>query len=1247
MAEYKSFYEYFVKYPQDDDLRDILQCAKLKNVYVQVSERKMKTFILFDNYLSPMEVSHIEKTMREAYSLNQVKIIDCYDGIKSAEYMLNTIEQLKAEIPVLTGYCDGEFEFDGQVFKLAVKFGGEETLSQIGCEKKASEFLEKKFGIALKVVFFHKEVEISTIEVFEEKAVLAAAKENPVKTEQRKSNKKTNRPGRVLLGNAITGDIIEIGDIKVSSEIINTSGTVSGCRTVKVGESSEMMIFTLEEDNHAIDVKFYLNDTNYTVVENIHDGDYVTVRGKAADDKRSAGLTIKPYAIVSAEKEVRTDTYSQKRSELHIHSSMSTADGLCYPEEIVKKAIDWGLKAIAITDHGCINAFPRALKAAQGSDLKVICGMEGYFVNDSEPAVYGKNDIETALNDRFIVFDIETTGLSASSDRITEIGAVVLENGEQKEVFGTFVNPHMAIPRHIVELTGITDAMVKDAPDEKEALEKFFEFAKGSVLVAHNANFDCGFIRAASRRCGMDFNYSYIDTVPICRSVFPELKSVKLNVVAEHIGASEFNHHRAYDDAKELAEIFVYLVKRLARSGKINNIGDINGALKGDSINVNRSSHVTLLAKNKVGLRNLYKIISESYDKYFQKFPIITKSLLSENREGILVGSSCCDGEIFKMFLDGRSEDDITAACRFYDYLEIQPLENNMNMVDSGYMTESDQLRHINSKIIEFGNVQSIPVVATGDAHFIEAEDEPLREIAMSVRGSRFDHSKGPLYFKTTEEMLEDFYWLGAELQQKVVIDTPNAIADMCDDLSAYADSIAVPQTPYASVESLITMSEDERRNRRISNEIAFLKNSGLERLVLFAYMVKQFSAEDKYPCYFAGELSTYVVAFELGLIDVDPYLYDVEYNKEINKSVIAYYTPLEYKYKLAERFNKEYGPNHYFYGSEIEFIPKDSARGYATRFEENTHTVVREFIYRRFASALAKNRRNSNITMSNMYIIPKNMDYFDFSPVYSAIASGVNLGPMSHYDNGVLRESLVSLQDGTDADKLKLCYAEKSSGIKVTDIPSDDINVFSLFGKREKGVIKDGLEGLSAVKEIREKVINEVHSVFDLIRSGIEYDRAITIYRLLWFKYYHSADFYAAVLSSCNSSIDVFDAESSTWFSGFENDGDDALVRRTLMDMSGQGIGLGAFNLYDCAACRFVVNNGKILMPLSLIEDVTVAEALSIERERSLSEFVSVDDLSERCGLSKNSVSALRKRGLFNRMDENAQLSMFNMLDI
>ena len=525
-------------------------------------------------------------------------------------------------------------------------------------------------------------------------------------------------------------------------------------------------------------------------------GKTILVRGEIDYDKYDRENVLRVRGLATAEQIKVVDQAATKRVELHLHTNMSSMDGMTPAGDLIARAHEWGHPAVAITDHGVAQAFPDAMNAVNkirknGGDIKVIYGVEAYFVNDMVPAVTGES--EHLLSDEFISFDIETTGLSPNKDRITEIGAVRLKNGEIIESFNTFVNPEMKIPPKITELTGITDQMVADAPSEEEAIRAFYQFCgEDAVLVAHNAEFDTSFIRIAAQRHGMEFSYAYIDSLPMCRSMLKDIKNCKLDTVAKYLKLDPFNHHRASDDATVLAKIFAVLLTRLKEDTGIQSVMEINTALTGGDVKKIRPYHQIILVKNAVGLKNLYKLISFSHLDFY-KTPRIPKSVLIQYREGLLIGSACESGELFRAIFSGQPWNTLCEIASFYDYLEIQPLGNNEFMIRNGMVPDEEKLKEFNRTIIKLGEALHKPVVATGDVHFLDPKDGDYRKILMAGQGFGDADQQAPLYLRTTAEMLEEFAYLGQEKAYEVVVENPNKIADMVEEISPIPPGVFPP----------------------------------------------------------------------------------------------------------------------------------------------------------------------------------------------------------------------------------------------------------------------------------------------------------------------------------------------------------------------------------------------------------------------------------------------------------------------
>ena len=520
--------------------------------------------------------------------------------------------------------------------------------------------------------------------------------------------------------------------------------------------------------------------------ENIPKGTTLLVRGDCTYDKYEHDYIVYPYDVLFVERKKREDNAPEKRVELHLHTKLSSMDAFCDPGGIVKLAHRMGHPAIAITDHGVAQSFPDAWHTAKGK-IKILYGVEGYYVNnlDDRIAVHGPQDQNFA--DEIVCFDIETTGLKVEREAITEIGAVVLRNGEVAERFQTFVNPNRRLTPEIVGLTGITDAMLADAPQLKEALTSFLEFVGDRPLAAHNAEFDISFIRAGCRKVGLPFDPTYVDSLILAQNLLPELHKYKLDIVAEHLDLPAFNHHRASDDAAMVAYMLIPFFEKMERELGIHRLQEINGEmlkLRPQGSKTSRfPKHIIILAKNKLGLKHLYQLISASNLKYFKRVPIIPKTELITHREGLIIGSACEAGELFRAVTDHKDWAELKRIASFYDYLEIQPICNNLFMLRNGDVQSEEELREYNRTIVRLGEELGKPVCATGDVHFQEPEDEIYRHVLLASKKFPDADAPLPIYFKTTDEMLEEFSYLGEDKAYEVVVTNPRHIADLVEEI--------------------------------------------------------------------------------------------------------------------------------------------------------------------------------------------------------------------------------------------------------------------------------------------------------------------------------------------------------------------------------------------------------------------------------------------------------------------------------
>ena len=605
-------------------------------------------------------------------------------------------------------------------------------------------------------------------------------------------------PSKVLMGNPIKGKPVPISELNLKM------GTATVCGKVFFYECQETrrpgtwrLTFDMTDNTNSVTVMKFLNTKEAQLLQGaIKPGMWLLVQGKMELTRDGKDMQLNPFHINVTEHAERKDTAPVKRVELHLHTKMSNMDALTDTKEVVKQAISWGHPAIAITDHGVASSFPDAWHAA-GDKIKILYGVEGYFINnvDDRIVVHGKKD--QSIDDEIVCFDIETTGLKVDRETITEIGAGVLKNGQITEKFQTFVNPKRRLTPEIIGLTGITDEMLKDAPELKDALTDFLKFVNGRPLAAHNAEFDIGFIRSGCKQVGLEFDPTYVDTLIMAQNLLPGLGKYKLDIVAEHLDLPAFNHHRASDDAGIVAYMLIPFWKML-HEREVHTLQVVNKEMEklrplGSKSN-RFPKHIILLARNKTGLKNLYQMISASNLKYFKRVPTIPKSLLMEHREGIIVGAACEAGELFKAVTDHKDWEELKRIASFYDYLEIQPLCNNMFMLRNGEVQSEEDLREFNRTIVRLGEELGKPVCATGDVHFREPEDEVYRHIILASKKFADANASLPIYFKTTDEMLEEFSYLGKEKAYEVVVENTRLVADQVEKFELLPKELFPPR---------------------------------------------------------------------------------------------------------------------------------------------------------------------------------------------------------------------------------------------------------------------------------------------------------------------------------------------------------------------------------------------------------------------------------------------------------------------
>ena len=702
---------------------------------------------------------------------------------------------------------------------------------------------------------------------------------------------KTGNDPNLIYGRSFDDEPMPLEQIVSEMGEITVHGKIIRFETREIRNEKTIIMFAVTDFTDTIMVKMFArNEQLPDLLGELKKGAFVKIKGVTTIDKFDGELTI---GSVTGIKKIgdftvtRKDLSPVKRVELHCHTKMSDMDGVSEVQDIVKRAHDWGHPAIAITDHGVAQAFPDANHYIERLDkddpFKILYGVEGYVVDDlTEIAVNAGGE---TLDDTYIVFDIETTGFSSIRDRIIEIGAVKVADGRIVDRFSTFVNPERPIPFEITNLTGITDEMVLDSPPIEEVLPQFMEFIGKGALVAHNAGFDVGFIEQNCRLMGLDDHFVYVDTVALARVLLPTLSKYKLNVVARALNISLENHHRAVDDAGATAEIFVKFVEMLKKEN-ITTLRQVNqyGGRNVNAIRKMPTHHIIILAKNDIGRYNLYQLITESHLTYYARRPRIPKSLLNEHREGLLIGSACEAGELYQAVLEKRSPEQIARLADFYDYYEIQPLGNNRFMIDSDRtpdVNSEEDLKNINREIVELGEKFGKPVVATCDVHFLDPEDEVYRRIIMAGKGFDDADNQAPLFLRTTEEMLEEFSYLGAAKAREIVIDNPVKIAGMVEKISPVNPNKCPPVIEnsdqelrdicYHRAHEMYGEDLPPQVSERLEKELNSIISNGYAVMYIIAQKLVWKSNDDGYLVGSRGSVGSSFVATMAGITEVNP----------------------------------------------------------------------------------------------------------------------------------------------------------------------------------------------------------------------------------------------------------------------------------------------------------------------------------------------------------------------------------------
>lgn len=1141
----KTLMEVFSRYLPDSETKRFLENAFLSgNMRVDKNLRMVEVDFSYHILVPKNKLYKLEADICKTYALRSVRLFPKYpkELFTKAYFSEIMYEAYRTNIISKSFLQEYSAEFDGSHITIDIMHGagGIHFIEYNHVGKKISDILFKEFGIEYEISFRQALGYVSNREEMMQKELrkfqmvkpmpVTKVKENTVpisapvapSVEKRASIYQTASPvavddmGYLHIGNSVfdtegamplMGEPFEITPSPIFY-MTRPQASVIAVGEVLGKEISERKIkgkykveFCLTDYEATVMIRVSVPDEELLPYQELSDGMMIAVKGSLRVDEFDGEITLTPYSIMQIKKIDRVDQAAEKRVELHLHTNMSQMDAIIPPGLAVKTAHRWGHKAVAITDHGNVQGYQEAMKAAAKLDMKVIYGMEAYFVNDDQKAIYG--DSKMTFSDEFVVFDIETTGLSPLSCKITEIGAVLVKNDEVLSVFNTFVDPETPIPDEIVRLTGITDEMVAGAPKTKEAVQSFLDFIGDRMLVAHNASFDISFIRKAAQDHDLVFNNPYLDTVSMSRFVNPDLKKHKLDTIAEYFGLGDFNHHRASDDAEMCAHIFYRMVAKLENDG-VSTPAEMSSAMsdRTDPLKLN-TYHLILLVKNAEGLKNLYKMISYSYLKYYKKRPRIPKTILEAHREGLIIGSACEAGELYRAVLENKPWDELVSIVNFYDYLEIQPLSNNSFMIANKTVSSEEELKKINQTIIKLGEETGKPVVATCDAHFLDKTDEIYRKILLA--GMKFDDADRDigLYMRTTEEMLEEFSYLGKEKAYEVVVTNTNLIADQVEGgIRPFPDGTFTPKMEgaeedlrricYERAESLYGNPLPQIVEKRLDKELTSIIKNGFAVLYMIAQKLVWYSEQQGYLVGSRGSVGSSFVASMAGISEVNPlpphyycptckysqFILDGSYGSGFDlpdakcpccgtdlrgdghdipfETFLGFYGDKspdidlnfsgEVQGKVHKYTEELFGAENVFRAGTIGGVADKTAFGYASKYAEERGIALSKAEIIRLTKKCIGVKRTTGQHPGGIVVVPKEYDIYDFCPVQHPADDPNSDIVTTHFTFEYLHDTLLKLDELGHDIPTKYKYLERFSGLNVMELPMNDQDVYELF---------------------------------------------------------------------------------------------------------------------------------------------------------------------------------------------------------
>ncbi|UOF91125.1 PolC-type DNA polymerase III [Fodinisporobacter ferrooxydans] len=936
----------------------------------------------------------------------------------------------------------------------------------------------------------------------------AAAEEEKRQEAAKAAGEKTegDAPGKVEIGPPIEMERTQLKRIQDEMRDVVAEGRIFGVEVRELQSGRTLFTFNISDNTDSISCKtFAKGEKQLEMLKLLKDGMYLRVRGTVQFDTFAKELVLMIQHMHEVPKPARKDLAEKKRVELHLHTPMSPLDGVSPVKDLIAQAAKWGHTAIAVTDHGVVQSFPEAYSAAQKNNVKCLLGLEAYVVDDGVPIVFqlnGQNNRTIDENTAWVVFDTETTGLNAAENTLIEIAAVKMKGGEIIGEWTELIDPEVAISAKITELTHITNEMVRGKRKLLEVLPDFREFVGDAVLVAHNADFDLGFLKACAKRIGMEpWSNVVLDTLPLARKLYPHERNYRLGTLAKKFGVELVNAHRALDDTIALAKVFQYMLKDIQAKGKdqLSKLNENDGEVDYSRV---RPFHATILVQNKTGLKNLYKLVSESHVKYFHRVPRVPRSLITKYREGLLVGSACQNGEIFDGILRGKTKEELRDIAKFYDYLEIQPLLHYKPLLRNESIASLESIKDYHRTIIEIGKTLDTPVVATGDVHFLNPEDAIFREVFLQSQNDPSAADQPPLYLMSTDEMLDAFSYLGPELAEEVVVTNTNRIADQIEDVSPVPDQLYTPKIEGAEDDIRNMCYEKARKlygdplpeivEKRLEKELNSIITHGFSVIYLISHKIVKKSLDDGYLVGSRGSVGSSFVATMSEITEVNPLpphyrCPSCQYSEFIaDGSVgsgfdlpdkecpscgtrldkdghdIPFETFLGFKgdkvpdidlnfsgdYQArAHAYTKVlFGEEYVYRAGTIATVAEKTAFGYVKKFAEEKGWNLRNAEMTRLVQGCTGIKRTTGQHPGGILVVPDYMDVYDFCPIQFPADDKNAEWRTSHFDFHSIHDNLLKLDILGHDDPTVIRMLQDLTGLDPKKIPTDDPQVMSLF---------------------------------------------------------------------------------------------------------------------------------------------------------------------------------------------------------